>query len=378
MYESITFMIRKLFSNLVFVSVSVFIALFGVEFVLEFLVWREQAQTAASSKPSIYTYSLTSGDGKPLSHRLGDLKLALHPAYLYGNLPNQRNARFSINNLGYRGAQDIDLEAVSSGSTRTIVLMGGSTAFSTGVSADEHSLQEQLQTRLDDVNVVNTATLGHFSGQELVRTILEVVDLSPEIIVSVGGWNDFAFQINRPIPSWGLGLGGYQQLEERLRTNFLISEPNYVWRILNASKLVLFPELTKRVLALYSSKPVSGQTRAATSEDIAKSYASNMIKIAKIAEAFGAKFLAVIQPDQRVVNVEPANRNWEANAYDEFRRSAKAILSANGVNALDLNSFLGVFTDDMFLDAIHLNDEGNAAMAAVLEDRLQEILDDRG
>ncbi|MBS0169536.1 MAG: hypothetical protein JSR62_04215 [Nitrospira sp.] len=67
--------------------------------------------------------------------------------------------------------------------------MGGSTAFGTGLESDRESVASQL-AQLLNVEVINAAVIGHGSGQELAYLLSELVNLQPDVVIALDGWND--------------------------------------------------------------------------------------------------------------------------------------------------------------------------------------------
>jgi hypothetical protein len=99
-----------------------------------------------------YWPSLQTHDGIALGTRFGPLKLVLHPFVSYANLPNQKTPHFSINSLGFRGG-DIRKDEKTK---KRIIVVGGSTAFGTGLQYDDETLARRLEYLLD-AEVINAA-----------------------------------------------------------------------------------------------------------------------------------------------------------------------------------------------------------------------------
>src|SRR5215475_5923126 len=150
---------------------------------------RRQEETKWSKQVRPYYWSsFHTHDGIALGTRSGPLKLALHPFVGYSNLPNQKTPHFSNNNLGFRGG-DIRQDETTK---KRIIVVGGSTAFGTGLENDDETFEQHLEYLLN-AEVINAAVIGHASGQELVYLLTELVDLQPDLVITLNGWNDYGY-----------------------------------------------------------------------------------------------------------------------------------------------------------------------------------------
>ena len=124
----------------------VFIALVVLEVCLELLSFLDARARNRSLRPH-YPWMFCTTSGRRLTSDRGLLKLSLHPSALYKNQPNQRAESFNTNSHGLRGPE------AATGS-RGVLVLGGSTAFGTGLDSDEETIP---------------AALGCLSGRESVN-----------------------------------------------------------------------------------------------------------------------------------------------------------------------------------------------------------------
>ena len=349
------------YSSLQLLLISSTIAAIFSEIILEYFDNRPH-------KKSFYSGVFTSSNGLPLSSKQGEIKLSVHPAYVYGNLPNQKTKEFSTNNYGYRGSRDIDEVMLRE---EPIVLTGGSSAFSTGVKSDEDSLAMLLEDKLKPNTIINASTIGHHSAQELVRVVLEIIDLNPKLIISFSGFNDFYAITLKSVPAWGRGFGGYAQIEQRLITMSELQNSNYLKRFFSITKNTIFPNISKKINKIFNKKTVNSNL---STSKAAKTFAANMIKIDRIAQTFGAKHLVIMQPDQRIVTIPEEKHSETAIAYQKFCNIASDELSKSGVNFIDLNQSTIKFSKNSFLDEIHLSKDGNNATAEYLAPKIEQLI----
>jgi hypothetical protein len=327
------------------------LATFGLEFKLAHDRRQEETKWSKQVRP-YYWSSFHTHDGIALGSRSGPLKLALHPFVSYSNLPNQKTPHFSINNLGFRGG-DIRKDEKT---TKRIMVVGGSTAFGTGLQHDDETFAHHLEHLLN-AEVINAAVVGHASGQELVYLLMELVDLQPDLVITLDGWNDYDLH---PLTSKFLGSNGFGQIEEQLKTLQSVTDGSFLTRVSNLY-WILFPNLTKQLESLggrffrreaQQSEPDLGVASAV--------YATNMTKMQRLSEAFHYKFLCVLQPD----------RDREQQ-YRDFREMAKMHLQQAGIVALDLNELdeQGIKAE-WYMDPVHLDGAGNQAIAQIIAHKI--------
>jgi len=116
------------------------LATFGLKFKLAHDRRKVEAKWSKQVRP-YYWPSLQTHDGIALGTRFGPLKLVLHPFVSYANLPNQKTPHFSINSLGFRGG-DIRKDEKTK---KRIIVVGGSTAFGTGLQYDDETFARRLE-----------------------------------------------------------------------------------------------------------------------------------------------------------------------------------------------------------------------------------------
>jgi lysophospholipase L1-like esterase len=336
---------------ILFVSMLILcLATFGLEFKLAHDRRKAEAKWSKQVRP-YYWPSLQTHDGIALGTRSGPLKLVLHPFVSYANLPNQKTPHFSINNLGFRGG-DIRKDEKTK---KRIIVVGGSTAFGTGLQYDDETFAQRLEYLLD-AEVINAAVVGHASGQELVSLVMELVDLQPDLVIALNGWNDF----ERPLTSKFRGSNGFADIEEQLKTLQSVTDESLLTRVSNLY-WVLFPNITKQLESLWLKFFRRGEQTRETDLGLASAvYATNMTKMHRISEAFHSTFLCVLQPDR--------DRHQR---YRAFRETAKMHLQQAGIVALDLSELdePGIKAE-WYMDEMHLDAAGNQAIAQIIANKI--------
>jgi hypothetical protein len=327
------------------------LATVGVEFKLAHDRRQEEMKWSEQVRP-YYWSSFHTHDGIALGTRAGPLKLALHPFVGYANLPNQKTPHFSINHLGYRGGDIRKAEKTK----KRIIVVGGSTAFGTGLQHDDETFAHHL-AQLLPVEVINAAVVGHASGQELVYLVTELVDLQPDLVITLNGWNDYDLH---PLSSKFGGSNGFGQVEERLKTLQAVTDGSLLTRVSNLY-WILFPNITQQLEAVRVRFFRREEPKREADLGLASAvYAANMTKMHRLSEAFNYTFLCVLQPDRD-----------RTQQYRAFREMAKMQLTQAGIIVLDVNELdEQSIKAEWFMDPVHLDGAGNQAIAQIIAKKI--------
>lgn len=327
-----------------------------VELMLDREHAKEWVELSKQSKP-YYWWHFVTHDGRDLGYEhKGPLKLALHPFAIYSNLPNQHSHHFSTDDHGFRGSgRDRPL-----GMHARVVLVGGSTAFGTGLESDRETVASQLAQRLN-AEVINAAVIGHASGQELTYLLTELVDWHPDLVIALDGWNDYYKRLEVGDPRL-LGMNGFDEIEDQLVASAQLSDSALFTRLCSVPR-TLFPRLTSRVqqsrIGLWMGWLARKELQPQSLDLAAARYADNLIKMHKLGRAFDFQFLAVMQPD---VN--------HGTDYQRFRARTESLLARDGVRVLNLGE-RQEFVPSMFLDTMHLDGIGHGLMADLIARTIQ-------
>jgi len=344
-------MMKKIGTVFAKVLAAVFLIIVFVEIALEQDIFKVGVNKAQQVKP-FYWWSMVTHDGSPLdtTHHPGPLKLALHPFLIYKNHPNQRTDHFTINSHGFRGP-----ELANEKNKKRIILIGGSTAFGTGLENDDETLARQLEKILD-AQVINAAVIGHASGQELAYLVTELVDLHPNLVIALDGLNDYSRgrqEIDNK-DAWLLGTNGFEQIEDQLKTLRRLEDPSF-WTRASHFHEILFPRITASIISNryigFVKRWVVEHPDVSSSAEI---YAKNIIKIHKMGSAFQYNFLCVLQPDKEI-----------AEQFCTFREISKRYFDREKVKYLDLEQ-AGDIKTETFMDNAHLDAIGNKVIAEII------------
>jgi len=365
----------------------ILLTLFGLTLLLELLIElmeRVQASWLNHQTRPYYPWSFCSTAGGFLTSDRGYLRLSVYPMSLYRNLPSQRSECFRINSSGFRGPE---LDAGSS--KARVILLGGSTAFGAGLDEDSQTIAAHLEARLDNSEVINAAVIGFQSGQELAYYVKDLVDLRPDTVIALNGWNDFSQILHtsgrggQVLPPGLMGFNWFRNMERALLDYSAIRYGSVLRRLALFFPL-FFPRLCGAASRLARSlaretvskedhsleafyRWVSGFEQAGPQADyfnsVVDSYSNNTTLLRDIAGSRSARFLCVMQ--------HPRTIDAAAGLYRSFTRAAMERLAARGVQVMNLCDDPGRPGDELFLDSIHLDDRGCREVASLIATRLR-------
>lgn len=361
--------------NVLLAVVFAALSILSVEWGLGLYAWSKRGDERSDPAP-YYPYSFNTSYGARIGGE-GYNELAMHPFAVYINLPGQQKRFFTTDEQGFRGPR----RARDPAKSKTIVVVGGSAAFGTGLESDAETFPARLEAGLHDVGVINAAAIGHLSGQELAYLVAELVDLKPDLVIAVDGFNDLIDQQGgerRTIHTAGVN-NAFFLMERRLHRLYRQESGGLLRRILAAFPLVFTN--TARLLWLGGeaidrapspdSHRKGGVAIDRKPETLARLYAANVVKMSKVAAAFGARFLCVIQPDQQSF-LRGRSGDKLSRSYQLFRSEARRWLQASGVEHIDLNESPGAFEFHMFMDRVHPDARGQQVLADIVGETIRE------
>ena len=369
----------------------IFIALLISAFILEVgcgLLYRLYWFKANKQVDPHYTNSFYTQNGKKIGSKNGILKLLYQPQIGYINYPDQRTTHFTINSHGFRNAE---VQKRKNGKKR-IIIVGGSTAFGTGLNSNHETFAYQLERMLVDTEVINAAVIGHRSGQELTYIVTKLIDFEPDLIIAFDGGNDYwqiGFAYDR-----SFDVNGGLQYEEELEILDALIYSNIFTRIINLPRIlfariktmseILFnmtfdsinaalnknKELKNRIKKILKSIGLM-KTGGLTIDVLSTKYIQNIKKMDKVAKAYNANFLCVLQPVEDFIMNRQKIPEY-TDGWWEFRSIVKQQFDQFDIKHLDLNDYIVKILPEMFMDGVHLDRRGNRVMAEIVASTITE------
>lgn len=322
---------------------------------------------AISDQPSSmasYSFAIWTRTGKRISSFDGDLKLLTDPALLHVNMPNQKDPRFAINSLGFRG-QEI---SPPNGRTR-ILLLGGSTVFGTGLPGDGDTISSHMERLNPALQVINGGVMGHGSLQELLSYVLNRSTLNPDIAISFSGWNDWNYGVMEYHPEV---LGDLLSLYEN---QLLLGAPVNSLSLLDRGNLalssVLLPSLVRGMRFFH---PPSQLGFGLAEIQAAESFSNNQRQLEQLVTTHGKQHILLIQPDRRSATKDGLTSfPVEGQSYEKFRQHVKTLLSDRTNVIYDTNADPRMSDAQLYMDPVHLTANGCRKAAEILVEAVAQL-----
>ncbi len=356
----------------------------------ELAVRIRHATTQARRSARPYSVRSLTHDGHRYAGDEGQIALVDDPHLVYRAAGNQKSAVVTINADGFRGREWRHEKAPG---TKRVVVLGGSTAFGIGASGDERVFTARLEWRLDaaargqggqggHVEVWNAGVIGYDSTQELVLLATRLVDVAPDVVILLDGWNDFHGTAALADASMAL-LHSKFALEQLL----LVRQTQPFCELLRGSALFRAMESgLARWIRRHGPESRFGDYH--DHSDLARPrYERNLRAIVRLVKGFGATPLLAPQPElfQRAeppVAEVALRTNYERDGYAAYARTiypryvatAAAVAAAESVPFLDCTKAFDSAPDAVFSDFVHLNDRGQELLAACLAPAVERAL----
>ena len=286
--------------------------------------------------------------------------------------PNLRSRFFRTNALGFRGPETTARKP--SGRLR-IVVLGGSSAWGLGCTADERTVPGRLQTLLRekypgrDLEVINAGQFGFNSTQELIYYHRLIAPMSPDLVLLLDGYNDVLADTMNSTSGWPLNAG---LLQSRYQESF---RPQQLGRDLIAFlRQSRFLDLTSRKLSeLLASTRHSSVTPTVPPTATAASYVRNVVALSRLAAP--ATVWIALQPvpaytrkplapeEARILEEKEKTVQGYTERVATTYRAMEAEMRAAGLHVINLELALGTTPRLMFADECHFGDEAAEGIA---------------
>jgi hypothetical protein len=307
-----------------------------------------------------YALSTVDTHGQRISQKQGPLRLKLDPFLEYVAYPNQRNKYFTIDKNGFRSSQ-----AKSSVSAQArFVILGGSAAFGSGLTADTETLAAQLAGQIPERDFLNAALPGYTSKHELASAFWNFAsDNHIRAYIAVNGFNDSTAVLCQEKNE------SSQIPEAELRAYQNMSDYNLIRRIVAGGPRFLFASTIsmlapRRACAFHLSSDLFRRG--------AEKYVLHLKRLRELALKQNADVFCYLQPNannlfasqkEGIVLNENGQGELFSTAYALFRREVFRLLEKETFTCTDLNTLPTHLTKEMFLDPIHMNAAGNKVLA---------------
>ena len=234
-----------------------------------------------------------------------------------------------------------------------IVTLGGSTTDGTLFGGNwPRRLADELRQRGIAATVFNGGVGSFSTNQELLKLLRDALPLRPHLVMSYSGANEVEFDPDHPM------VHRYQRalMNALAETRGSTVLPNTYAAITRARRMSRFRGVNY------------GPTVGATS---AEQWERNVRCMDALTKEFDVRFLAILQPVLGVGVYEPTPREEEViqtNGYCQQYPGFYAEAAPVAERLSCATSFADLFRgeSDLFLDDCHLDDRGNAIVAAAV------------
>ncbi|QDZ40493.1 SGNH/GDSL hydrolase family protein [Euhalothece natronophila Z-M001] len=361
----------------------------------------------------------------------GELKVERSPGFGYQLRPNQNNRFLQINEQGWREEESISQDKPED--EVRVFILGGSTAFGYYNESNQETIAQQLENRLNqrvqeqqnnpddyqpeqlpfyepeqerlmenapriqegNYQVINAAVPGYMSRNQLSQLALEILPYDPDLIIVMGGYEDLMLDSQESfadIPVIDNYLSNpFQHFSAYLREPFKdIAQSSYLLRMgldwwqnpegtTTANTLLLQPN---------PEQPLASHLPQQPSELVARvqRYRQNKEQMVRLAAGARVPMISAIQPEITGRNLDNLPTQEEEiiselgdsyiqemqNAYSELDNANNQLeeVFPNNVTSVNLYPIYQDFSNQAFIDPIHLTAEGNNQVAQGLYERI--------
>jgi lysophospholipase L1-like esterase len=287
--------------------------------------------------------------------------------------PNQQGLTYSIDAAGHRNVPDS-----SSATSETVLLTGGSAAWSYGASDDAHTIAADLQRRLRatgrDARVLNFAEQAYGLRQEEQVVLDALTSIKPKVVVFIDGVNDaHTVSLGRDPNHYRTYTEFTALLEEALRQvsgSVLIIHPRDIMR----SSMLL-----RGVGALYRLTWRGSQVLARVTDEqrrmLRSFFNERLAHLNAICSKQGVPVVFALQPiifvsrspvgAERELASQP-DRLWWQDAYVILQDVYQTLGTQGGLRTVDLTRVVRDEGRQVYIDPVHMTDAGYDDVAAGL------------
>ncbi|HEX3784792.1 MAG TPA: IopA [Pseudonocardiaceae bacterium] len=318
------------------------------------------------------------------------------PYVMYFNTPNHRSTVVNTDSGGFRishgGANTYSVrDQLPHGPVS--ILMGGSSAFGLGATCDEKTLPSLLSRNTSDTPWLNLTAPAFNSTQEVIIFLLHRHQL-PEIrdIVIFSGLNNLVLAgLPGATEKYGQFFFSGEFYEKLCGSDVDRSGISHTGGRNSSARKML--SRAARLLHLQGGEPADGPTGPSPEArvEIATSILANDLdRLLELAAPTGARIHFVLQPaiswtgkkrsPEEVVLLDDRTAVWskmwdsfrpvfEAEVYQAHAPRVEQICKSRGISFIDMNDSLLMSPDSdrwLFVDAVHLNDDGNEVVSEIL------------
>lgn len=260
-----------------------------------------------------------------------------------------------------------------SGSSKSVIFLGGSLMANTGAPNYLTTIDQYVHRAIPGLKSLNLAESGTRSTNELIRFLLEVINLRPQVVVFLSGGNEFHSILRGGPPDddfyWTAGVR--DRIHHPMR--FLLDRVIYKSEVL---KLIVFKTGLLHSHLYVRTAPSLEQIHLA-----AQLYVENTNKVTVICQAYQIHCLFFLQPTllgkTYLTSEEKLLEDyWNSifpNLEKTFSEGYKYIKENVRVHLVDLSNSIQT-KEHVYLDLFHMNKLGNEVIGQAIATELKKLL----
>lgn len=311
------------------------------------------------------------------------------PYLMFAGQPNGEieSLNISLSKLGYRDEVPMPKPV----NEYRIIMLGGSALFqgtprvSSIVGSLEFSFSRQGYT---NIRVYNWGVYSTVSGQELATMLFRAVDFAPDMIVVYDGSNDLTEPyFFDPRPGYPFDYMASEGGRRIIEGEFGLFDLYAV--LLRPTRLgyTLFQfEIEEQITRRSRLQDEINAGSDSWRETIVMEYAANLAKMCRVARAFDVEFVALLQPmiffkdtltGKESALLGPKEYQDHTRAMYELAREEYQVLAEQFPECAfrDVSRLLAPDDQELFMDPVHLTNEGYALVGRRLADILIPLLE---
>ncbi len=306
------------------------------------------------------------------------------PYVMFSALPGPN----AFNTYGYRGPM---ATMPKHPDEFRIFLLGGSTVLLGNPTISALLELEFKNSGKPNVKVYNCGVLSSVSGMELARILYELADLKPDLVMMFNGANDI-------ISPWESDpRPGYPFDFLVVENNPLFEKPvqSYPLYLLtafgsNLFRYFLHDYFMENFFHLNRTRRQNGWKSDPWREKIANTYVSNLVKAAKVSNAFGADFIVFLQPmiyykqplhEKEKYYLQNPGQTEQGNYARDIRARILTKLekasNATGLKWVDSTRIYEGLRQKIFADAMHTAPAGRNIVAQEMHRKISTLFAQR-
>jgi len=266
-----------------------------------------------------------------------------------------------LNELGYPGEAPCMPKPANE---YRVIVLGGSSVFM-GYPALPRLIQYEFEKAgCPDVKVYNFAVVSSVSGMELARLVFEAVNYAPDLIISYSGFNDIDQPfVADPRPGYPYNFFIYEEnpiLESEIRDYPLAPLMAYSS---NLARYFGHAYFLKKFIDLEELRQSCDYGSPQWRQAIVDTYVDNIVKSQKIAHAFGADFIAFLQPclyfktsatPREQKHLDPKRMSHAVQSREMIVRGMQKAAASQSLHFVDLSGLFSGHNETVFIDRVHI------------------------